>query len=203
MHYTSPSLISEFMQRDLTANEEAFLIGIGLQAVEKWIDDKLGSHFLPVSETTRRYESCDNNIDIDPCIEITALSVFDSYGVSNYSYQTFEYVLEPINETVKREIRLRSGRFPHGTSNIAVTAKFTEYSDTEGVPNDIQLVATRLAAGILNSGKLASKGGNIQRESLEGHEVFYDTSVAAFGTIADDDAIIKNLLMSRKEILIW
>lgn len=200
MAYTTQTQIEDFMNRSLTAHEVAALTAI-IPAVKLWIDHYLNSTFDSVSPTTRNFESCISSLDIDPCTNITAMTSNDPYNIAYYTYQTFEYVLEPINETVKREIRLRYGTFPEGTSNISVTATFSEYDG--GVPEDIQIAATRIAAGIINAGKMAGAGGNLQEESLEGHTVRYNITNNAINTLASSDPILQAILGTRREVLIW
>ena len=200
MAYTSRILVENYLQRTLTENEIAMLIVI-IPAAQKWIDDQLSSTFDEVSPSTRRYESCSKSLDIDPCTNITAITSLDPYGLAYYSYQTFEYVLEPINETIKREIRLRYGNFPGGTSNIQVDATFSEYDN--GVPQDIEVAATRIAGGILNAGRHAGIGENLQEEQLEGHMIRYNITNNAINTLANSDPILQAILGGRKEVMIW
>lgn len=197
--YSNATLISNFLGRALTAYETTLLTTL-LPAVDTWIDSYLNSTFGPVSETTRYYDGHTSVIDIDPCTAISSIVKNDQYGVLQYTYLTYEYILEPINETVKREIRKRYGKFTDGIEEIAVSAKFSEYDN--GIPEDIQIAATRLAAGIINAGKIAGMGGNVQLEKLEGHEIRYDITNMALKTVASSDPILLGILGSRKEVLV-
>lgn len=200
MAYTNRQMIENYLQRTL-AEDEIALLPVVIPAVKQWIDGTVNSTFDEVSATTRYFESDGSSLDIDPCTSVTAVTSNDSSNTAYYSYQTTDYVLEPVNETVKREIRLRYSTFPHGTANIGVTAKFSEYDG--GVPEDIAIAATRIAGGILNAGKQAGDGDNIESESLEGHSIKYSTDNNAIKTIADSDPILKAILDGRKEVLIW
>lgn len=200
MAYTNKLLIENYLQRSLSENEEAALLVV-IPAAQQWIDSQLSSTFDQVNPTTRFFESCSKTLDIDPCTAITNLQSLDPYGQSYYSYQAFEYQLEPINENVKREIRLRYGAFPEGTSNIGVTACFSEYDG--GVPEDIKVAATRIAGGILAAGKRAGLGENLQEEQLEGHMVRYNITNNAINTLADSDPILQATIGRRKEVMIW
>lgn len=198
--YTSRILVENYLQRELTENEVAMLVVI-IPAVEKWIDRKLNSTFGVATSSTRYYDGSESMIDIDPVTNVTAISSHDTYGNAVYDYPTNEYVLEPRNEAVKREIRLHgSRRWPKGTGNIGVTGTFTEYDG--GVPQDIVVVATQLAGGVLNSGNTIGSGEAVASESLEGHSITYNTSSSSIDAIAANDPVLQGILDSRKEIMI-
>lgn len=201
MAYTNSTLIGNFLQRTLNANETAYL-AILIPAIDDFIDRLTGSHFGDVAATTRYFDGGVHSLDIDPCIDITRIAAINDDGSDSYVYDltvTPDIKYEPANETVVNELRKRGGRFPRGIQNIAVTAKFTEYEGA--VPFDVQTAATQLAAGVLNQGKMASSGGNVQSESLEGHSITYDSSNDALEGIAADNPTVKGLLDQRREIL--
>lgn len=202
MAYTTQAQIEQYLQRTLTANEVSFLTTL-LPAIKTWIDKKLNSNFDTASETTRYYDGGNQNLDIDPCNTITAVSSLNDDGTTGYAYDlttTPEVLYEPRNETVKRELRKRGGKFPHGIQNIAVTALFTEYDGA--VPQDIQTIATILASGVINQGKNASSGGNIASESLEGHSVTYDTSDNTIEGVSSMNPAIVGLLEQHRELYV-
>jgi hypothetical protein len=202
MSYTNSTLITNFLQRSLNANETAYLATL-LPAIDKWIDRVLNSTFASVNATTRYYDGGVRNLDIDPCTVISAVKSLNSDGTTSYDYDlitTPDVVYEPVNETVKREIRKRNGCFPRGVQNIAVTAKFSEYDGA--VPEDIQIIATQLAAGVLNQGRNASSGGNVQSESLEGHSITYSTSDDMLEGIGMANPTIAGLLSARREVYV-
>lgn len=200
MAYTSQTLIENYLQRTLTASEVSFLTTL-IPAVKLWIDQKLNSTFDSVGSTSRYYDGGDQHIDIEPCTSVTeVVSVNDDLTDSYIYTEDTEYILYPLNETVKTEVRGRGFKFPDGDSRIKVTASFSEYDG--GVPSDIQLVATRLVAGIINQGKVDSSGGNVSSESLEGHSISYDTSISAVENIADNDPVVRATLDARKSILL-
>lgn len=200
MAYTNRPLVETFLQRDLTENEAAFLAVI-LPALKVWIDKRLNSCFDEVSATTRYYDGGVRSLTIEPCTAIAKVEAINDDGTDSYEYtDTYEFVTEPQNQTVKTEIRKRLAKFPRGTHRIAVTAKFSEYDN--GVPADIQVLATRLAAGILNQGKVASQGGNILNESLEGHEIRYQMNTSTIEGIAVDDPTVSAILQQREELYV-
>lgn len=205
-NYTNQANIEGFLGRSLTASEVTFL-AILLPAIDKWINRKLESNFASVGATTRYYDGGGHSIDIDPAQTITAVGSLNNDGSASYDYINLtEYVLEPVNDDVKREIvyRGRNRRFPSGQRRMAVTALFTEYDFANSkVPDDIVLAATRMAAGVINAGKIAGLGGNVQQESLEGHEIRYDVTNNALQTLTDGDPILEGMLAERREIFLY
>lgn len=200
MAYTSQTLIEQYLQRALTASEVSFLTTL-IPAVKLFIDQKLNSTFDSANVTTRVYEGGVQHLDIDPASSITAVASLDDYGVTQYTYtENQEYTLSPANSTIKTEVIARGFKFPFGDNRIAVTANFSEYDGA--VPQDIELVATRICAGIINQGKVDSSGGNVSSESLEGHSISYDTSVSSIENLAENDPVIKATLDARKSILL-
>lgn len=200
MAYTTSTLIEQYLQRSLTASETSFLTTL-IPAVKLWIDQKLNSTFDSAGSSSRYYDGGSQYLDIEPCTSVTAVTSMNDDLTDSYIYEADdEYLLYPLNETVKTEIRARGFKFPDGDSRIKVTASFSEYDG--GVPSDIQLVATRLASGIINQGKVDSSGGNVSSESLEGHSISYDTSISAVENIADNDPVVRATLDARKSILL-
>jgi hypothetical protein len=206
-NYTNTTNVAQFLQRSLSANEIAALNNFILNAVDKWIDRKLESHFADEQPSTRYFDGGAHSIDIDPVQAITAVGSLNNDGSASYSYtENTEVVFEPVNDTVKREIvyRGRGRRFPRGSRRMAVTGRFTEYDyTTNAVPYDIVMAATRLAAGILNAGKLAGQGENLQQESLEGHEIRYNITNNSINTLADGDPILQGMIAERRQIYVF
>lgn len=205
-NYTNQTLVSQFISRSLTANEIAALNNLILNAVDKWINRKLESNFADVAASTRYYDGGARSIDIDPVQSVTQVETINNDTSDSYLYtEHVEFELEPVNETIKREIRKRGfSRFPSGGRRVAVTGKFTEYDYVAGaVPADIQMAATRLAAGILNAGKYSGQGENLQQEALEGHEIRYNITNNSINTIGDSDPIIQGMLGERRQLFIY
>ena len=203
MSYTSPLLVSAYLKRELTSNESVYL-SILLPAVDKWINNYTDSSFSEVSETTRYYDGGSNSIDIDPCTDITSVQAIDWLSdpqVTLYTYLPTEYTAEPVNETVKNEIRRRYGCFGHGTNRIAVTAKFSEYDGA--VPTDIQIAATRIAAGLFDTTSKTDDDGNaIKSESIEGHSITYGDTDKSVSTIGLGDPVVMGILGAHRETLV-
>lgn len=201
MSYTDRIKIATYLQRELTNEEQAVLVML-IPAIQKWIDARTGSTFDKIeSPTTRYYDGGGTSVDIDPCTEISTVSYIDNDNTNVQDFVLYtDYVVEPANETVKREIVRRHGCFQPGLRRVAVTAKFSEYD--EGVPEDIELVATRLAGSILKGSKNDAIGAGLKSESLEGHSVTYATSNDDIASIASNDPIIKSILEQHSEILV-
>lgn len=198
MAYTSKSLISNYLQRDLTEDEEGFLMVL-IPAIKKWIDRQLNSTFDQATATTRYFDGGESVVDIDPATTITAVgsvqndgSVADTYTSGN------DYTTQPTNETVKTSILRRSGIWPYGSGRISVTAVFSEYDG--GVPEDIQTIATRLAGSILKGTSDDAGNAGVKREVIEGHDITYSSSADTISSMADKDPIVKGVLDSRKQL---
>jgi hypothetical protein len=198
MDYTSTTLVSNYLQRALTSNETTLLSTL-IPAIKLFIDQETDSNFSSATPTTRYYRGGGRTIDIEPCQNITSVQALDLYDVAYYTYVIGQdYVIEPANDTVKREIIKRYGCFESGERRIAVTATFTEYIND--VPADIKMVATRLAAVVISNAKIVNQG-NLSRESLEGHEVMYN-SAAMLNDAASSDPFIRKTLEQRSEIMV-
>lgn len=206
MAYTTTSLLASYLERALTADEQALFVVL-LPAVTRWIDETLGSQFDTVSATERFYDAEGAVIDIDPVQSITDVKAYDSDATTSYDYtEGTEYVLYPLNNTVKNQIVSRSkGGFTRGMKRIGITGKFTEYDFTNSkVPEDIQMLATRLIASQLR-GLSADAGvdeAGVKKESVEGHTVEYVTSVDYLTQVASSDPIVSALLSTRRQLMV-
>lgn len=200
MGYTDPSLIAAFLKRELTDNE-ALVLSVLIPAIQKWLDNKLGTTYLEVAATTRVYDGDSSILDIDPVTSITAVKSLNDDGTDNETYvATTDWFAEPINETVKTEISKRYGYWPKGSGRIAVTGKFSSYVASEGIPQDIQIAATKIAADLLVMG--SDSASNVASESLEGHSITYDNAAAQVDKVASADPTVKSMLELRRELLV-
>lgn len=193
MSYTNSTLVGNFLRRTLTANEISFL-AVLIPGVKNWIDLKTDTTFDQAAGPTQRfYDGGDQYIDTEPFTGIPILELIDDYGVVNYTYQSYDHVTLPQNFDVKTQIKYRYGSFPSGSNRLRVTATFSSYD--AGVPEDIQAVATRLCAVLLNNRVVLG----LERESLEGHLVMYN--IHALMQVAENDPVVKSILGLRREIL--
>lgn len=202
MPYTTATLISNYLQRTLTADETAYLV-ILIPAIKIWLDRKLGTTFDSAAETTRYYDGGGNVVNIDPATTITAVKTYNNDGTLADTYTDLEdYVAEPINETVKTQLVRRSGIFPRGNRRVAVTAVFSEYDATNTkVPEDIQVAATRIAADVLQSSS-QSTTANVASESLEGHSISYKNPNEIIDKVAMEDPFVMSILEQRRELFV-
>lgn len=190
MAYTTSEAVANFLKRDLTEDEQASLM-ILIPAIKAWIDLKTDTTFDSTSATTRVYPGGTRIIDIEPCTNVTLVELIDNFGVSNYTFQTYEYVVQPANFDEKTQIEFRYGRTDDGIARIRVTALF---SSNDGlVPEDIRMIATRMCGVMLNH-KLAS---GFKKEAIEGHEVMFDLT-----RFATEDPMVMSVLQLHREIMV-
>ena len=161
MAYTNLTNVENLLKRELT-DEEANVLPLILDVVDKYIDEQVGGSFGDVSATSRLYDGTgDRILDIDPCTGITAVEVVDRDGDVLKTYDLDDLILRPVNDTVKRWIELPYFGFYRGSANIRVTAKFS----LGDVPSDIEYLATYLVTKYFND----YVTGNIKSESIEGY----------------------------------
>ncbi len=206
MAYTSTSLIATYLGRALTADEQALFVVL-LPAVTRWIDQTLSSHFDSVSATERHYDAEGGTVDIDPAQSITLVEAIDSDNSTSYAYtEGTEYVLYPLNETVKNELRARArSGFTQGIKRIKISAKFTEYDFVNSkVPEDIQILATRLVGLQLRglSADAVVDDASVKKESVEGHTVEYVTGADYLSQLSSTDPIVSALISTRRQLLL-
>jgi hypothetical protein len=197
--YTNTELVGQQLQRDLTQYEEDLLTTL-IPAIDLWIDRELGSTFIEKESTETRYFDIEGkDIAIDPCTEISTVKLvnWDRTAVVTYTANQ-QYLARPLNETVKREIQLRWCPI-HQDGALEVVAKFSEYD--EGVPEDIQIAATRIASALVGRSASGAETSGVVKESIEGYSVDYGSG-DSISYIAMSDPIVKSILESRGEPLI-
>lgn len=197
--YTSKQQVETYIKRSLTESEDAFLSIIN-PAIKAWIDAYTNSNFSKVNPSTRYYDNedwCEGSIDLDPCTDITQVSaVNEQTNEDYYVYFPYQYIAEPRNETVKRELVRKDAMWPEGWGNIAVTARYSEW--VNGVPEDVTAAATIMAAGIINSG--LNHTDNLKSETIEGYK--YDLSDIKGENVGVNDPLAKSLLEHRRQLLV-
>lgn len=157
--------------RSLTAEEvNAFtIINAALQA---HVENLIGSSVESVSATTRYYDGGVQHLLINPCTSITAVKQVDDDYVVIDTYDTSDYTVDPVNDTLKLMIRHRNNKgFITGINNIAVTAKFSINEDT----NTLNIVKNSLIEAIVAE---LDNSENIKAESIEGYSIQYASSEA-------------------------
>lgn len=165
MSYTDQEKIEAQLGRDLTGSEETALVYL-LGWIDADINDALGGAYGTAVTGTKIYEGGYRTLSIDPVSNVTAVEVLDEDGDVTHTYETDDYVLEPVNSTIKTYIVKRYGRFPCGQTNIRVSGDF----GLGAIPDDVVYTATYMACLMLaNNGSQ----GNIVEESIEGYRRKY------------------------------
>lgn len=177
MSLISQSDLEARLGRSLTA-EEVTSFNIINTATQRIVEEIIGSSVEQQNASTRYYDGGVQHLSIDPCTAITAIDQVDDDQVVVYNYDTTDYTKEPINKTLKRYIRHRSGAFMNGINNIRVTAKFSIYDDTEMLAVVKSAMLDSIVAEMQNA-------NNVKKESIEGYSVEYVTAESknAFSTI--------------------
>lgn len=210
MAYTTKELIAKYLDRTLTANEEA-IIAILIPAVTRWINETLGSQYEPAERSTRYYDAEGATVDIDPVQDVEYVKAVDTDDSVAYSYTAnTEYLLYPLNSTVKNELASKSRHgFTRGTRRIKISGRFTEavYNadfSTGTVPEDIQMLATRLVGsqirGLTADADVGEAG--VKKESVEGHTIEYVTGADYLTQVSSTDPITASLLSTRRQLLL-
>jgi hypothetical protein len=198
INYTNQSIIESMLGRSLTTSEKNAL-PLMLPAVKIFIDKKAGSNFSEVEESTRYFDGGSSSIDVDPCTAISAIASVNDAGQEDYTYTDLEdYVAEPQNSVVTREIVRRGGCFPTGLRRMKVTAKFSEYY--KGVPEDIRLLASQLIIGVFSASKVAGQGNKVS-ESLEGHSITW-AGESSFDKVFASNTMLQGIIEQRREIIV-
>lgn len=164
MALISQSDLEAKLGRSLTS-EEVTYFGVLNPALQTLVEEQIGSSVESVSETTHYYDGGVQHLDINPCTDISSVKLVDDDYIVLDTYDTSDYAPYPKHKTVKTMIRHRS-KFMTGLENIAVTAKFSIYADT-----NIRAVIKNALLEILASE--INDSDNIKRESIEGYSVEY------------------------------
>lgn len=149
--------------RSLTSEESTAFTTINA-AVQSSVQSLIGSNVEAVSETTRYYDGGVQVLSIDPCTDISAVKYIDENSTVEYTFETSDYTQEPVNKTLKTYLRNRWGKFNRSINNVAVTAKFSIYADTDTLNIVKDAMLQYLESEIQNS-------SNIVKESIEGYSV--------------------------------
>ena len=180
MTYTDQTTIQSFLKRTLSADEITILPLI-LEVVDTYINSTIGI-FGNVAESSKYYSGGLQIIDIDNCFSISKVELVDEYNIVTYTYLSNEVLYLPSNESGKKYLEKRYGKFPCGKSNLKVTGKF---AIALSVPNDIKYLATYLSGQLFSSNIVA----NLQSESIEGYS-------RTFNKMLEENQILK-LIMDK------
>jgi hypothetical protein len=163
MALISQSDLETRLERSLTADELSAFTTVNA-ANQAYVEGIIGSSVESVAEATRYFDGGVQHLSIDPCTDISAVKLVDDDQTVTDTLDTTDYVKEPINKTLKRMLRHRAGRFTTGMNNIAVTAKFSIYGDTDV----LNIVKDALLQALVSE---IDKSGDIKKESIEGYSV--------------------------------
>lgn len=151
------------LQRSLTA-EETSAFSVVNAANQAYVEAMIGSSVEADSAATRYYDGGVQHLTIDPCTDISGVTMVDDDQAVTYTYDTTDYTTEPRNKTLKRYLRHRAGKFTTGINNIAVTAKFSIFADSKA----LNVVKDALLSALVSE---MDNGKNILKESIEGYSV--------------------------------
>jgi len=169
MALVSQSELESRIGRPLSAEESASFTIIN-NANQAYIERIIGSSVEVVSATTRFYDGGLQNLEIDPCTDITSVKYVDEYETTDDTLVApNEYVAEPRNNTLKRWLRSRQGAFWGRMNGLSITAKFSIAGDA----NTLAIVKDALLASLESE---ITNTDNIKRESIEGYSVEFAQS---------------------------
>lgn len=172
--------IANKLGRELSSDEIQTFNLVNL-AAQSYVERMIGSSVESVSPTTRLYDGGMMNLSIDPCTDITSVKYIDDYASAEYSFTANEYTQEPVNRTLKTMLRNRYVKFATGFNNIAVTAKFSIYGDSDMLSIVKSALLDMVAEALENQEDIIS-------ETIEGYSVNFDkmqttTSIKAIKTL--------------------
>lgn len=149
------------------SSDEASSFAVINQTVQAYTERMLGTKVESVSPTTRYYDGGVQNLEIDPCTQITIVSYVDEAQATESQVLDTDYAKEPINRAVKTWLRSRWGTFNTGINNVAVTAKFSIYDDADTLAI-VKNAMLEMLTEILDSKE------SVSSESIEGYSVTFD-----------------------------
>jgi len=156
--------------RNLTAEEQAAFPSIN-NAIQANIEKLIGSSVESVALSDRYFDGGVQHLAIDPCTDITSVTLVDDDEVSVYVYDTTDFATEPRNTTMKTMLRHRAGKFMTGINNIKINAKFS----INGDPQILAIVKDAMLDSLLGE---INNNSNVKRESIEGYSIEYASTEA-------------------------
>ena len=174
MSYTNKNKIENYLMVDINDNFNT-QITEWIASVTKYIENYTGRIFEATEDSVKYYDGRrQEELMIDDTYEITSIQILDDSGDVDKTLEEGlgnDYVAYPANTTQKNSIKLLVtgcyNTFPKGSQNIKITAKFGMAST---VPVDIELIATKLVAAIVQKGL---RGGEIKSEKLGDYSVTF------------------------------
>lgn len=197
MAYTSEEQIERYL---LTTIDSSFSsqVSTWISAAQKWIDNYTNRTFEAVTET-KKYDGnglahlyVDDLVSVDTIWFTANNATADAGTITLSTTDYYLYQNDDPNRTPKNKIVLNpyGGQhcFDRGWQNIWVKGSFG-YAAT--VPEDIQMVATKLVASIIKTGK----DDGVQSFSQGDYSVTY----RSFESIINNDLSVKTILNFYKK----
>ena len=167
MALVSQSDLEKRLGRQLTTDEAQSFAVIN-NTIQQYVERKIGSSVESVSPSTRYYDGGVQNLEIDPCTELTTVAYVDDEFNVESTLLASDFTKEPVNRTVKTMIRRNYARFNYGMNNVAVTAKFSIYDDA-GTRDIVKNAILDMLTSVIDN-----KEG-VKSESIEGYSVNFET----------------------------
>ena len=176
MAYTDKGQIQKYLAVDID-NSFDTQIDNWITAVEAWIERYVGFSFETGDRVDRYYDGSGiRSLLVDTFFGSMTAEILNTDGSVDQSLtegQSNDYLAYPLNEAQKNELVLASsatiGNFPARHRSVKLNAKFG-WSAT--VPQDIQLIATKLVGEIVKEGL---KGGKLSQVQLGDYSASFMT----------------------------
>lgn len=169
MAYITEGDLENYILQDIDASYSAWITDV-IAAVEAYVDQYCGTDFQNAASTDRYYDGDGSDtLTIDPVQSITAIYFLDTNGNVMDTLTSADYLLYPLNDSNKTQIKLQGGSFgsfPNYYKSVKITGTFG-YSTA---PLPVKMAAIKLAAKIINNGL---RGGKVTSETLGSYSVSF------------------------------
>lgn len=168
--YTTQARVEAYLKRSLTSDEETlfpdiaeyFSSFISGYCSRNWLDIDFDEYEIQETEERLFDGSGNREIYIDDFYDLQSVDLLDYEGNSFQLLNSDDdWILYPLNSTVKESIYLRNYRFTRGSGNIQVEAVF----NSGEVPTDIVMVATKFVSDYTAQ----MNPTDFKKESIEGY----------------------------------
>lgn len=202
MPYTTEANIEGYIGVDIPASKSAY-VAVLIAAVTAWINNYIGKSYSAISGVKYYDGSGAPSIFTDPLQTVTAVEILDSNGNVTQVLSADDYILYPLNNTIKDTIYIKNnywcGFLSQSSSDqprrVKVSATFGAGAT---VPDDIQMAATMLASDLYNVGNSADSEGTVSSESLGDYSVTY----SKVNTSGSSNMTVTGILDMYRDIII-
>jgi len=191
---TTKTKVLNYLQIDTNAFIDAGFSDWEL-SVSAWIEKFTGKDFVPAVESTRYFDgNGKRTLYVDDLVSVSSIKILDTNGdtietltegISN------DYLLYPLNETPKFEIRLTTsssvGAFYLGNYKVEITGIWGNETD---VPVDIELAAIMMLGMIIKQG---IDGGVVSGTRLGDYSVNYAVGSPGLDDVAKSSGALSIL----------